>query len=103
MSGTAIVIAVVVVLVVIALALALTFGRRRQQSRALRQRFGPEYEWTVEETGSRQEAERQLTDRLERHRELRLRELDPATRARYVEEWRVIQGRFVDDPRGEAR
>src|SRR5262245_22586956 len=107
MSGTTIVIAVVVVLAIIALALVLvlTVGRRGQRSRALRQRFGPEYERTVQETGSREEAERQLEERLHRHRELRIHELGPAARARYIEEWRVIQSRFVDDPRaavGEA-
>jgi hypothetical protein len=105
MSGTTIVIAVVVVLAIIALVLVLTVGRRGQRSRGLRQRFGPEYERTVQETGSREEAERQLTERVHRHRELQIRELDPAARARYVEEWRVIQSRFVDDPKaavGEA-
>jgi len=102
MSVTTIVIAVVV-LVVVALALVFLFQSRRRSQ--LRERFGPEYERAVRETGSEQGAERQLAERVERHRQLDLRELEPQARTRYAEEWRAVQGRFVDDPRsavGEA-
>jgi FtsZ-interacting cell division protein ZipA len=99
MSGTTILI-VVVALAVIALVLAVVFGIRNRRGRGLRERFGPEYDRTVQETGSRQEAERVLSERVERHRDLDLKELEPAARARYVEEWRQVQLRFVDDPSG---
>jgi hypothetical protein len=91
-----IVAAVVVALLAIA-ALALR-GRRR---RGLQERFGPEYDRAVETTGDRREAEAELREREERHEELEIRELTPAARDRYFDEWRVVQARFVDAP-GEA-
>lgn len=56
-----IVVAAVVVIALIALLWALS--RRRH----LRERFGPEYERTVEERGDRRAAERDLRAREERH------------------------------------
>jgi len=105
MSGTAIVILILVVLAVIALGLLLAAALRNRRSQRLRTQFGPEYERAVQETGSRQDAERLLDERVERRRELPIRDLDPTARQRYGEEWRVVQTRFVDDPRaavGEA-
>jgi hypothetical protein len=101
MSSTmTIVIAVVVVLAVIALALVAAAGMRSRRSQQLRERFGPEYDRAVEETGDRQRAERQLQERMRRHDELPIRDLEPAARQRYSDEWRAAQSRFVDDPRG---
>ena len=101
MSSTmTIVIAVVVVLAVIALALLLTAGLRDRRSQRLKDRFGPEYERAVEETGDRQQAERLLQQRVERRHELPIHDLEPAARERYAGEWRAVQSRFVDDPRG---
>lgn len=101
MSGTmAIVVAVVVVLAVIAIALLVAAGLRDRRSQRLRSRFGPEYERAVEETGDRQKAERMLHERVERRKELSIRDLDPAARQRYAMEWRAAQSRFVDDPKG---
>jgi hypothetical protein len=101
MSGTmAIVIAVVVVLAVIALALLLAAALRDRRSQRLRSRFGPEYERAVEETGDRQQAERLLQERMQRRQALPIRDLEPAARESYTMEWRAVQSRFVDDPRG---
>jgi FtsZ-interacting cell division protein ZipA len=101
MSSTmTIVIAVVVVLAVIALALLVAAGLRDRRSQRLKDRFGPEYERAVEETGDRQQAEQLLRERVDRRQELPIRDLEPAARERYAEEWRAIQMRFVDDPRG---
>src|SRR5215467_11754536 len=100
MSTVTIVIAVLVVLALIAVGLALTTGLRRWRSRQLRSRFGPEYQRVVEATGDRDQAERSLQQRVERHQELQIRELSPEARAQYASEWRAVQSRFVDDPRG---
>jgi FtsZ-interacting cell division protein ZipA len=101
MSSTmTIVLVVVVVLAVIALALLLTTGMRGRRSHQLRDRFGPEYDRTVERTGDRRQAERELEDRVRRHDELPIRDLEPAARERYAEGWQAVQIRFVDDPRG---
>jgi hypothetical protein len=90
-----IVIAVVVVLVVV-VALAAASGRRRR--RHLQERFGSEYDRTVEGADRRREAERDLREREERHDELDLRPLSDASRQRYTEQWQEMQQGFVDRP-----
>jgi hypothetical protein len=89
-----------VVLALIAVVLALTTGLRHWRSRQLRSRFGREYERVVEATGDRGQAERSLELRVERRRELQIRELSTVDREQYAGEWRAVQSRFVDDPRG---
>jgi FtsZ-interacting cell division protein ZipA len=84
----------------IVLLVVLWSATRTRRSSTLRERFGPEYDRTVEHAGDRREAERELTAREKRHKELDLRPLSPESRERYVEQWQVTQGRFVDDPSG---
>src|SRR5919202_4278638 len=93
-----IVIIAAVVIAVLAVAWFALAGRRR---RGLQERFGPEYDRTVETTGKRRAAESALREREQRHEELDIRELSPAARDRFFEEWRTVQVRFVDSP-GEA-
>src|SRR3954454_6526646 len=90
-----IVIAVVVVLVIAAVVAAAASRRRRHH---LQQRFGSEYDRTVEGADRRREAERDLRDREARHDELELRPLSEASRQRYTEQCRDMQSRFVDPP-----
>lgn len=92
-----IVIAVVVVIVVAGIVWSAQKSRRRRQ---LQEGFGPEYDRTVESTGGRRAAERELQERQERRQSLDIRELSPAARERYAESWRSVQTRFVDDPAG---
>ncbi|MEU8329933.1 hypothetical protein [Micromonospora sp. NPDC048839] len=96
MSPTQVIVIVLVVLVVVAvLAVAVrSLGRRR----ALRDRFGPEYDRVVEEQDSRSAAERELRDRERRHAELTLTPLSPESRARYSAAWEELQVRFIDSP-----
>jgi hypothetical protein len=75
-------------------------GVRASRTRRLRETFGPEYDRTLDDAGSRGEAEAELRDRQKRHDELDLRPLAPDVRESYLEQWRVTQERFVDDPRG---
>jgi hypothetical protein len=97
MSTTAIV--VIIVGVVIVAALVLLMLQRRRSDR-LRQRFGPEYDRTVHETGSTKRAESRLHRREERVKKFNIRPLAPADRDRFIASWTHLQGRFVDDPRG---
>src|SRR5215472_15922464 len=99
MSTVTIVIAVLGVLAVIALGFALRTGLRYRRSNQLHSRFGPEYERAVDASGDRDQAERSLQQRVERRRELQIRELGPEAREHYAREWRAAQGSFVDDPR----
>jgi len=95
MSPTQIVVIVLVALVVVtAAAAAWVVGRRR----ALRTRFGPEYDRVVAEQDSRSAAERELRDRERRHAELVLTPLSGESRHRYAVAWEEIQARFVDSP-----
>lgn len=94
-TGTllAIIIPVVVVLAAVAAAAFLIVRRRR-----LQERFGPEYERTVEDAGSRLAAERDLRGREKRHDELDIKPLPNDTRERYSRAWANVQGEFVDRP-----
>jgi hypothetical protein len=95
MSSTQITILVIIIVVVLLLIGAAVFMSRR---RALRSRFGPEYDRVVSEQDSRGAAERELRERERRHAELELRPLDSASRDRYMASWEEIQVRFVDAP-----
>lgn len=88
------VIVVAAVVVCVLIALLWTLSRRRR----LRERFGPEYERTVEERGDRRAAERDLRAREERHGRLGIKELPPERRQEYADEWTAVQQRFVDGP-----
>jgi hypothetical protein len=83
-------------LVLIGLGAALGMGRGR--SRGLRNRFGQEYDRTLESTGDKRQAERQLTARQERRRQFEIHELEPRAQSQYAEQWRAVQARFVDEP-----
>ena len=94
----------IAILIVVALLVVLAlFAGRQRRSRKLRERFGPEYDRTVAETGDRKEAETQLQERTERRQQLDIVALDPADRDRYVEAWRQTQARFVDEPAEATR
>jgi FtsZ-interacting cell division protein ZipA len=92
-----IVIAAAVVIVLLAIVWSAT---RAKRTRALQGTFGREYDRTVEQTGDRRAAERELLERQKRHDELDLQPLSPESRERYVRRWRSTQARFVDDPKG---
>ena len=57
---------------------------RTRRTRSLQERFGREYDRTVDHAGDRREAERELREREKRHEELELRPLAPEARDRYV-------------------
>ncbi|MEW2080282.1 hypothetical protein [Streptomyces sp. NPDC005283] len=94
-TGTLLAIIIPIVVVVAVLAVAAAFVRRR---RHLRERFGPEYERTVEDTGSRRAAERELSAREKRHDSLDIKPLPSSVRDRYARDWESVQGEFVDRP-----
>jgi len=96
MNGLIIVaIAVVVVLVVAAIVWGILQKRRHER---LRERFGPEYEHVVEETGSRREATKELEARERRVDELEIRRLTPDEAEGFSSEWQDVQAKFVDNP-----
>jgi hypothetical protein len=92
-----IVIAVAAVGLLLGIVWAATSKRR---SRSMQDRFGREYDRTVEQAGGRRQGERELSEREKRHQELNLRPLAPRVRDRYLDQWEATQSRFVDDPSG---
>jgi hypothetical protein len=92
------VVVVVVVVVVVAVLVLAVLARFLSRRRALRARFGPEYDRVMSEHDGRGAGERELRDREQRHTELELRPLDPSSRERYVAAWEEIQIRFIDAP-----
>jgi hypothetical protein len=92
------VIVVVVVLVVAAAALFPKTGGPARRAR-LRRRYGPEYDRLAAERGDPRAAERELTEREQARRELKLRPLGDPERVRLRQAWSSIQEHFVDDPR----
>ncbi|MGV9666295.1 hypothetical protein ACWDUL_28405 [Nocardia niigatensis] len=101
MSSTAWTVLIVVIVAIVALTLATALSLRpRMRSRRLRDRFGPEYDRTVQQAENRRIAEQQLTDREKRHDELDLRELSAEETHRYQAAWAQVQAQFIDDPAG---
>jgi hypothetical protein len=93
----------IIVIVVVLLAAAAFFAWQRQRSRRLQERFGPEYDRTLERSGDRRAAEAVLAEREQRRRKLDVVELEPAARDRYRDAWQATQGKFVDDPVSATR
>jgi hypothetical protein len=94
-TGTllAIIIPIVVVIAVAAVVAWLLMRRKK-----LRDRFGPEYERTLEDADSRMAGERELKAREKRHDALDIKPLDSRIRDRYTRDWTSVQEEFVDRP-----
>jgi hypothetical protein len=93
-----VVIAVIIVVVIAVTAVAATFVYQRRRSHQLQQRFGPEYQRTVEASGDRQAAERDLQAREQRRSNLDVTPLTGESAGRYRDEWNTLQQGFVDEP-----
>jgi len=91
-------IAIIVGVVVLALLGVLVW--QRQRSEALRARYGPEYERTVNTLGDKRRAESELMKRQERVEALDIVPLSAQQQTAYLQQWRAVQSRFVDDPKG---
>lgn len=89
---------IITIVILIGVGLVGFLAGRKWRTTHLRDRFGPEYDRTVEKADDRKAAEAELTARERRHRKFDLRPLDAASAARYQKEWRDTQGRFVDSP-----
>jgi hypothetical protein len=95
-TGAVIAIVIIAVLVVAAAVLVPPALRRRR----LHERFGPEYDRTVESAGTRREAEHELAERERRVDDLDIRPLPSEQRQQYAADWLQLQERFVDEPVG---
>ena len=94
---------VIAIVVVVAVAVLMAMGARKRRTSQLQDRFGSEYDRTLEEVDDKSDAERELRDREKRHDELDIQPLSAAAQRRYTDEWQRVQARFVDDPEGAVR
>jgi FtsZ-interacting cell division protein ZipA len=99
MDTTVLVIILIVALLAV-IGVAAWMYTRRQKSHQLRDRFGPEYEQTVREQGSRARAEDALQERVNRVERLSIRPLNRERRDEFSHLWDQVQAAFVDDPQG---
>lgn len=89
---------VVAAIVVVAAVVWRAVAARR--TRTLQDRFGPEYNRTVDRSDTKRDAEADLRARAERREQLDIRPLPAVARERYIDEWQRVQALFVDDPQG---
>jgi hypothetical protein len=97
---TYILLAIVLVLVVVGAIIILVYSRRRR-SEKFRDRFGPEYDHTVEVIGDERKAQTELEARQKHVEALDIRPLTENERGRYLADWTAVQTKFVDEP-GQA-
>jgi len=91
------------IVLIVAVAALVTVGAiwlfsRKKRTETLRDNFGPEYGTTVARTGSRSEAENELSARRERVGKYEIRTLSPTEQQGYSQAWTSVQAHFVDDP-----
>ncbi|MDP9178968.1 MAG: hypothetical protein M3O61_14920 [Gemmatimonadota bacterium] len=91
------------ILVLVALAAVVVIIIAQRRTRALHEKFGPEYDRTVKSMRDRGKAEADLNKRIERVEELRIQPLSAADRSRFEQSWQADQARFVDDPRAAVK
>jgi hypothetical protein len=94
-----------ITLIVVAVAIALIVGGlfgmvfgRRQRTKKLQEKFGPEYDHTIQELGDQRQAEHELAARLEHVKKLDIRPLSAEEIDRFTSEWQKTQATFVDEP-----
>jgi hypothetical protein len=85
------------------LAVIVSVMLRKRRTTKLKDRFGPEYERAVDESGGRRKAEAELHDREKRVEAFELQPLRVGDRERYGAAWKVVQGEFVDNPKTAVR
>jgi len=96
-TNTNMILIAVVVLLAIGGLLGMLFTRR-QRTKRLQERFGPEYERTVREVGDQRKAEEELEARLHHVKALEIRPLSAEETERFTREWQFAQAEFVDEP-----
>jgi hypothetical protein len=86
-----------VVLLVLVVLIGMAMARQRR-SKCLQERFGPEYDRTLDDVGNRRQAEKELEDRIAHVSSLNIRPLNADEVNRYALDWQETQRDFVDEP-----
>ena len=101
-TNTTVIILAVVVAFVIGGMLGMLMNRR-QRTKRLQDKFGPEYERTVSEVGDARQAENDLQARLDHVQTLDIRPLSADEIHRFTNDWQITQAEFVDEPLAAMR
>jgi len=99
-NTTYIIVIVVLVLLVVGGILGVVFSRRKH-SEQLQNKFGSEYDHTVQTMGTEKKAQAELEGRQKHVDALEIHPLSVNERQRYTADWAAVQSRFVDRP-GQA-
>jgi hypothetical protein len=89
---------VIIAIAVVVVVGLLAAGARKRRTTMLRDRFGPEYDRAVENSGDQRSAEADLLARERQRAQFDIKPLPEATRLSFANEWRDLQERFVDEP-----
>ena len=96
-TSTTVLVLVFIGAVIIGALIATAFNRR-QHTKKLQEKFGPEYDRTINELGDKRQAERELETRLDHVKSLDIRPLSAEEAERFTSEWQASQAEFVDAP-----
>ena len=88
----------IAVVVLLAIAVIGVGVMRKRRTTALRERFGAEYDRTVQTRQGQRAAEADLRYREKQRSKLDISPLPEPARARFSTEWRGVQEQFVDQP-----
>lgn len=69
----------------------------QRRTNKLKERYGPEYEY-MQSVEGRREAEKDLVAREKRVAKFEIKELGREERRGYLNDWQMVQAKFVDDP-----
>ena len=98
MQTTTTVVFLAILAAVLLVAILVWAGLRRRRTDHLRERFGDEYDRTVEEQGKRAKAEAALAAREVRVAKFDIRPLSSQERGDFSRDWREVKAVFVDSP-----
>lgn len=96
-------VAIAVIVIGLVAAAILASRRRRGRTERLRERFGSEYDRTLDRVGSRGDAEAELEEREARRERMRLQPLPQQRRDELRSRWETLQAEFVDAPAAAVR
>jgi hypothetical protein len=97
MTPTAWIVVAIIAIAIIIIIAGVIWSRRRRSAQ-LKDRFGREYDRTIEAKGGRAQAEADLAEREKRVEKLHIRPLSSDERREFLDRWSDVQARFVDDP-----
>jgi FtsZ-interacting cell division protein ZipA len=95
---TVAIIVIVVAIVLLVIAGGWWWMQRRRRTEGLREQFGTEYDRTLDQAGSRRDAEHDLADRQKRMADVQIVELSDEEANAFSGQWRDVQAKFVDRP-----